>query len=165
MNRKYTREDYLELVEKIHSQIAEAVITTDIITGFPGETDEDFEQTLDMVREVRFDSAFTFMYTPRPKTKAAIDFEDDVPLPVKKERLQRLIDLQESISREKNESMVGTVQEVLVEGRGRKGGNQLVGRTRGDKVVAFDGEPNMVGKMVTVRITEAWPHTLFGKLM
>lgn len=165
MNRRYTRENYLRLVEKIRARLPQAAITTDIITGFPGEAEEDFEQTLDLMRRVQFDSAFTFLYTPRPKTKAAQDYKDDVPLAVKKEQLNRLIALQEEISWQKNRALIGTIQEVLVEGGGRKSPRQLIGRTRTDKIVAFDGEAEMPGKLVKVKIIEAWPHTLFGELV
>lgn len=165
MNRKYTREYYLQLIEKIRQHIPDITLSTDILVGFPGETDEDFQQTLDIVRTVRFDSAFTFLYTPRPMTRARTDFKDDVPLQVKKERLQHVIALQESISYEKNKALEGSHQEILVEGVGRKGGRQLVGRTRGDKMVAFDGESEMIGTLQRVTILEAWPHTLFGALV
>jgi tRNA-2-methylthio-N6-dimethylallyladenosine synthase len=163
MNRGYTREDYRALIHAFRDSIPDLVLTTDIIAGFPGETEDEFEQTLDLVRELRFDSAFTFMYTPRPGTLADKNFEDDVPLQTKKDRLSRLIELQEEISGEKNDALVGTTHEVLVEGAGRKGGTQLLGRTRGDKIVAFQGDPTLIGSLVKVTIHEAWPHTLFGK--
>lgn len=165
MNRHYTREYFLSLVKKIRTSIPSAAITTDIIAGFPNETEEDFQQTLELVEEVEFDSAFTFIYTPRPGTKAAIEYEDNVPLAVKKERLNRLIALQESISHRKNARLIGTVQEVLVEGTGRKSPAQLIGRTRTDKIVAFDGASDLLGKLVKVKINEAWPHTLMGTLV
>ena len=164
MNRKYTREYYLELIERVRARIPDAAISTDIIVGFPGETEDDFEQTLELVERVGFDSAFTFMYTPRPYTKASLEFEDDVPLAIKKERRKRLIELQIENSLKKNRALIGTKQEVLVEKSGRKGGNQLLGRTRGDKIVAFDGEKTMIGKLVNVKITDAFPHTLFGEI-
>lgn len=164
MNRKYTREYYLELIKMARSKIPGVAITTDIIVGFPGETEEDFEQTLELVKEVEFDSAFTFMYTPRPFTKASAQFKDDVPLEIKKERLTKLIELQNQITLKKNKALIGTEQEVLVEKSGRKGGKQLLGRTRSDKIVAFNGEETMIGRLVNVKITEAFPHTLFGEL-
>ncbi len=164
MNRKYTREEYLRLVGMARARVPDIALTTDIIVGFPGETEHDFEQTLALVRGVRFDSAFTFFYTPRPHTYAAEKFVDDVSLHVKKERLKRLIELQESISAEKNEALIGTAKEVLVEGTGRKGGSQRVGRTRGDKMVAFEGDEYAPGQVVHVAIREAWRHTLFGEI-
>jgi tRNA-2-methylthio-N6-dimethylallyladenosine synthase len=166
MNRGYTRAHYLGLIERIRRQMPGAAISTDIIVGFPGETDSDYEQTLDLVRQVRFDSAFTFLYTPREGAKSAT-WADDVPLEVKKERLARLIALQEQISLEKNREAEGTAAEILVEGPARRAeaneGLQMIGRTRGNKCVIYDGEAADVGRLVEVKITEGASHTLFGQ--
>ncbi len=162
MNRGYGREDYLRRIEQIRRAIPQAAITTDLMVGFPGETDADFEDTLDLVRRVRWDSAFTFMYSPREGTPAA-QWPDDVPAAVKRQRLQRLIELQERISAEINQSLIGTRQELLVEGPSRRSDRLLMGRTRGDKVVIFEGPPECVGQIVEVRITRAAAHTLFGE--
>ncbi|MCX8038369.1 MAG: tRNA (N6-isopentenyl adenosine(37)-C2)-methylthiotransferase MiaB [Candidatus Sumerlaeia bacterium] len=162
MNRGYGREDYLRRVGQIRRAIPHATITTDLMVGFPGETDADFEDTLDLVRRVRWDSAFTFLYSPREGTRAA-QWPDDVPAAVKRQRLQRLIELQEQISAEINQSLVGTRQELLVEGPSRRSDRLLMGRTRGDKVVIFEGPPDCVGQLIEVRITRAAPHTLFGE--
>ena len=166
MNRGYTREHYLRLVENIHNLIPDATITTDIIVGFPGETESDYEQTLDLVREVRFDSAFTFLYNPR-EGAAAAKWDDDVPLEVKKDRLKRLIDLQEAISLENNLAMKGQTCDILVEGSARRTGThegkQMMGRTTGDKCVVYDGPLNDAGHLVKVTITDAASHTLFGE--
>jgi tRNA-2-methylthio-N6-dimethylallyladenosine synthase len=167
MNRGYTREDYLGLVRRVRERLPEATITTDLIVGFPGETGADYEQTLGLVREVRFDSAFTFLYNVREGTRAA-EWEDDVPLTVKKERLARLIEIQERISLEKNQALAGKTLEILVEGPARraeqKGGcGQCVGRTTGDKCVVYDGLPSDTGRLVRTRIVEGAAHTLFGE--
>ena len=167
MNRGYTREDYLGLVRRVRQRLPEATITTDLIVGFPGETGADYEQTLDLVREVRFDSAFTFLYNVREGTRAA-EWEDDVPLTVKKERLARLIEIQERISLEQNQALAGKTLEILVEGPARraeqKGGRgQCVGRTTGDKCVVYDGSPSDTGRLVRTRIVEGAAHTLFGE--
>ncbi|NQU42761.1 tRNA (N6-isopentenyl adenosine(37)-C2)-methylthiotransferase MiaB [bacterium] len=166
MNRGYTREHYMELVEGIRDRLPEATITTDIIVGFPGETQAEYEETIDLVENVRFDSAFTFFYNVRVGTRAA-DWPDDVPLEEKKTRLSRLIELQERISLEKNQGMIGRQVEVLSEGPARRkdrhGGSQLVGRTTGDKCVVYTGKPEDVGRLVPLSITDAAAHTLFGK--
>jgi tRNA-2-methylthio-N6-dimethylallyladenosine synthase len=161
MARKYTRESYLELVRKIKEAIPDVVSTTDIIVGFPGETEEQFEETLSLVREVEFDSAFTFIYSPREGTPAA-KMKDDVPMEVKKERLQRLNDLQNEISRRKNEALRGQVVEVLVEGTSKKNPDVLSGRTRTNKLVNFTGPKHLIGKFAHVRIDEPQTWTLKG---
>ncbi|BCU81995.1 tRNA-2-methylthio-N(6)-dimethylallyladenosine synthase [Polycladomyces abyssicola] len=161
MARKYTREQYLELVRKIKAAIPNVSLTTDIIVGFPGETDEQFEETLSLVREVEFDSAFTFIYSPREGTPAA-KMKDDVPMEVKKERLMRLNQLQDEISRRKNEALRGQVVEVLVEGESKKDPNVLSGRTRTNKLVNFTGPKHLIGRFAHVRIDEPKTHTLKG---
>jgi tRNA-2-methylthio-N6-dimethylallyladenosine synthase len=162
MNRCYTREDYLRLVEKTRRAMPDIALTTDLIVGFPGETDRDFEDTLDLARAVRWDMAFMFMYSPREGTPAA-DWPDDVPLAVKKERLKRLIDLQESITGEVNAARVGSVQEVLVEGPSRRSARDLMGRTRGNTVVIFGGHSELAGSLANISITRSSVHTLFGE--
>ncbi|MDN4593838.1 tRNA (N6-isopentenyl adenosine(37)-C2)-methylthiotransferase MiaB [Polycladomyces subterraneus] len=161
MARKYTREQYLELVRKIKAAIPNVSLTTDIIVGFPGETDEQFEETLSLVREVEFDSAFTFIYSPREGTPAA-KMKDDVPMEVKRERLMRLNQLQDEISRRKNEALRGQVVEVLVEGESKKDPNVLSGRTRSNKLVNFTGPKHLIGRFTHVRIDEPKTHTLKG---
>jgi tRNA-2-methylthio-N6-dimethylallyladenosine synthase len=161
MARKYTREQYLELVRKIKAAIPNVSLTTDIIVGFPGETDEQFEETLSLVREVEFDSAFTFIYSPREGTPAA-KMKDDVPMEVKKERLMRLNQLQDEISRRKNEALRGQVVEVLVEGESKKDPNVLSGRTRSNKLVNFTGPKHLIGRFAHIRIDEPKTHTLKG---
>ncbi|EGL81898.1 (Dimethylallyl)adenosine tRNA methylthiotransferase miaB [Caldalkalibacillus thermarum TA2.A1] len=162
MGRKYTREEYLELVRKIRAAIPNVSLTTDIIVGFPNETEEQFEDTLSLVKEVEFDSAFTFIYSPRHGTPAA-QMEDNVPEDVKKERLYRLNAVQNEISRRKNEALRGQVVEVLVEGESKNNPDVLAGRTRTNKLVNFKGSKDAIGKLVHVKITEPQTWTLKGE--
>lgn len=152
MRRGYTREDYLHLVAKIRAAVPEASITTDIMVGFPGETEEDFAATLDLVRRVRFDQAFTFVYNRRPGTPAA-SLPDQVPEEVKSRRIQELIAVQQAISRELNRAEEGKVHEVLVEGPSEYDREKLSGRTRTNKIVVFRGDESLIGQLVPVRIT------------
>ena len=161
MNRGYTREYYLDLVEKVRKAVPGISITTDLIVGFPGETEEDFQDTLDLVREVGFDSAFTFIYSPREGTPAA-RWPEQIPEEIKKERIYQLIELQNSISDAQMRRLVGTRQELLVEGRSKDG---LVGRTRTNRQVHFAGPAALYGSLVTVEITEASTWSLQGRII
>lgn len=167
MGRRYTAQEFIEQVAAMRRRIPNLAITTDIIVGFPGETEQDFEATLDLVRTVRFDGAFTFVYSPRPGT-AALRLPDPVPEPVKRERIQRLIELQNAISLERNLPYRGRVEEVLVEGASEKDPERLSGRTRTNKVVVFDAPPSararLIGQLVDVRIEDVNTWTLFGRL-
>ena len=136
MARKYSREHYLELVRKIKEAIPDAVLTTDIIVGFPNETDEQFEETMSLYREVGFDTAFTFIYSPREGTPAA-KMKDNVPMEVKKERLQRLNTLVNTLAIEKNSRYKGQIVEVLVDGESKNNPEVLAGYTRTNKLVNF----------------------------
>lgn len=162
MGRKYTREHYLELVDKIRKAIPDVVLTTDIIVGFPGETEEQFEETLDLVHQVGFDSAFTFIYSPRDGTPAAT-MHDDVPEAVKKERLQRLNRLLAGFSHSANERMLGKTVEVLVEGESKQNAEILSGRTRTNKLVHFPGESHFIGTRVLVEITSVKTYYMSGR--
>ncbi|MCZ8519970.1 MULTISPECIES: tRNA (N6-isopentenyl adenosine(37)-C2)-methylthiotransferase MiaB [Paenibacillus] len=153
MSRKYTREQYLELVGKIKAAIPDAVLTSDFIVGFPGETEEQFEETLSLVREVGYDFAYTFIYSPREGTPAA-DMEDTVPSDVKSRRLRRLNDLLNENMKRSNEKLMGRTVEVFVEGESRNNAAVLAGRTRTNKLVHFEGPKELVGKLVQVHITE-----------
>lgn len=153
MNRKYTRESYLDLIRRMKALIPGLTLTTDIIVGFPGETEEDFSQTLRLVEEVGYDAAFTFIYSPRAGTPAAA-MEDPVPEGVKKERLQRLNALLAEQGRRKNEALKGKVVEVLVEGESKKDPEMLAARTRNNKLIHFKGLKEWIGEFVHVRITE-----------
>lgn len=164
MARKYTREQYLELVNKIKKAIPDVVLTTDIIVGFPGETEEQFVETLSLVELVRFDSAFTFIYSPREGTPAAV-MEDDIPEKIKKMRLQRLMDLQNKISREKNEELEGKIVEVLIEGESKNNPEILSGRTRTSKLVNFKADESLIGEFANVRITNPKTWSLAGEIV
>jgi len=164
MSRKYTREQYLELVRKIKQAIPDVVLTTDIIVGFPGETDEQFEDTLSLVQEVGYDSAYTFIYSPRVGTPAA-SMEDNVPMDVKKERLQRLNDSIKQSSRQIHDQMVGQVVEVLVEGESKNNANMLSGRTRTNKLIHFEGTTDMIETFVHVKVTDSFTWFMKGELV
>jgi tRNA-2-methylthio-N6-dimethylallyladenosine synthase len=173
MRRSYRQERFLGIVEKVRAAMPEAALTTDIIVGFPGETEEDFQETLHVVREARFAAAFTFQYSKRPGTPAA-EMDGQIPKEVVQERYERLVELQEAISWEENQRLVGREVEVLVaEGEGRKDGerSRLSGRAPDNRLVHFatapaDGaapvEPPRPGDMVTVGVTGAAPHHLIA---
>jgi tRNA-2-methylthio-N6-dimethylallyladenosine synthase len=149
MNRKYTKEHYLNLVEKLKKAVPDIAITTDIIVGFPGETEEDFLETIDIVKRVQYDSAFTFLYSVREGTKAAT-MEDQVPVDVKHERFDRLLDVLYPIVLCKNEQCIGKVFPVLVESAEN---GKLTGRTEHFRLVHFKGSSELIGEIVNVRIT------------
>jgi tRNA-2-methylthio-N6-dimethylallyladenosine synthase len=161
MKRAYTRRRYLEKVDMVRAAIPDVAITTDIIVGFPGESDAEFEDTLSLVAEARYDAAYTFQYSPRPMTEAAT-FEHAVPKDVVQERFDRLCSLQEDISLERNERLVGRTEEVVVEGPSKKDGTRLTGRTRSNKLVHFPADGEEPGSFRTVRVTAAHRHHLDG---
>jgi tRNA-2-methylthio-N6-dimethylallyladenosine synthase len=160
MRRTYTRERYLALVEKMRAAIPDLAFGTDIIVGFPGETESDFEETLEVVEEVRYDSAFTFIYSPRQGTEAAA-MPDQIPHELKVERMERLVELVQRVARERNDERVGRMEEVLVEGPSRTDGTLLRGRTRRNTTVNFTGDARP-GELVPVRIEGATSTTLKG---
>ena len=164
MNRKYTREKYLEVVERLRKAVPDIAISTDIIVGFPGETEEDFEETLSLVRSVKYDSAFTFLYSVRQGTPAA-EYEDQIPEEVKHQRFDRLVDAVNADSAEKNAAYKGRIERVLVEGVSKKNENTLTGRTEGFKLVDFEGGRELIGQMVNVEITEGKTFSLTGKIV
>ncbi len=164
MNRGYTAEEYLHLVDRIRERVPGIALTTDLIVGFPGETEEEFQGTLAVVATVGFDAAFTFVYSPRPGTPAAA-WPDQVPTEVKRDRIARLISLQERCSAERNRRLAGQEVEVLVEGRSKTDPDMLAGRTRTNKLVHFPGPPDLAGRLATVRIAETHPWTLYGRLV
>jgi tRNA-2-methylthio-N6-dimethylallyladenosine synthase len=159
MRRSYRRERYLDWLGQIRAAMPEVGVSTDIIVGFPGETEHDFLQTLEVVERARFDGAYTFQYSPRPGTRAA-SFPEQVPKEVVQERFERLVALQERIALERNQSQVGRTFEVLVEGDGKKGGTQA--RTRTNRIVHL-AEPLPSGTFVHARVTAAAPHHLMGE--
>jgi tRNA-2-methylthio-N6-dimethylallyladenosine synthase len=162
MKRGYTRAGYLGIVERLRRLVPEVGLTTDIITGFPGESGEDFEATLSLLEEVRFDSAFMFAYSPRSGTYAWSRQPDDVPDALKRERLERVIALQESISLERYRAMEGREVEVLVEGPSRRSSEHAMGRTPDGKTVIL-AAPATAGSLVTARIARANSHTLLAE--
>jgi len=164
MNRKYTKEKYLEIIEKLRRNIPDITITTDIIVGFPGETDIDFNETIDIVKKVRFDAAYTFIYSKRSGTIAS-KLPEQIDEETKHKRLEELIELQNKISIEENEKLKGKILEVLVEGISKRDKNKLTGRTRTNKIVHFDGSPDLIGSLLNVKIkqTKAW--TMQGEII
>ena len=163
MNRKYTREWYLDRIAAIRRILPECAISTDLFCGFHSETEEDFQETLSLMREVGYDSAYLFKYSERPGTYAAKHLEDDVPEEVKVRRLQEMIDLQNKLSEESNLRDIGKVFEVLIEGYSRRSREQLFGRTSQNKVVIFDKKNFHVGQFIRVKIQRASSATLFGE--
>ncbi len=163
MNRKYTRTHYLNLVEKIRAQIPDVSITTDIIVGYPGETEEDFSQTLDLIERIRFDYVYTFLYSKRTGTPAAKK-QDQVSEEVKKRRFDALTDLQNRISKDINDRLAGSGMEILVEGLSKNSINMMTGRTRTNKIVNFKGNTDLTGRLVNVSITNSGTWSLDGTL-
>ncbi|MGO4273893.1 TRAM domain-containing protein, partial [Paenibacillus sp. TAF58] len=155
---------YLQLARKIKETMPDVVLTTDIIVGFPGETDEQFDETMSLYEEVGFDFAFTFIYSPREGTPAA-DMEDNVPMEVKKQRLYRLNELVNKHSKASNESLLGQTVEVLVEGESKNNADVLAGRTRTNKLIHFTGDKSLIGQMVEVEVTHAQTWILKGEIV
>ena len=164
MNRHYTREKYLELVHKLRKAVPDITISTDIIVGFPGETDEDFRETLSLVREVEYDSAFTFLYSVRKGTPAA-EYEDQIPEEIKHRRFDSLVDAVNEGSARRNALYKGRVEKVLVEGVSKKNEHTLTGRTEGFKLVDFKGDRDLIGQIIDVEITEGKTFSLAGKVL
>jgi len=164
MNRKYTKSDYLNLVKKLKDKMPDIGLTTDIIVGFPGETEEDFNDTLDVVEKAKYDSAFTFIYSVREGTPAA-KMEEQVNEEVKQERFNRLLEKVNEISAEINNSYLNKVVQVLVEGPSKNDPNRLMGRTRQNKLVNFDGDESLIGKLVDVKVVEARTFSLNGEVI
>jgi len=162
MNRHYSREHYLELVAKMRARIPGVAISSDLIVGFPGETEADFKDTLEMVEKVRLDSAFTFMYSTRTGTHAA-NLPDQIDLETKKERLLRLNQRQYAIAAEINRDLEGEIEEIMVEGPSKTDNRRLTGRTRTNRIVIFEGSPDLAGELVRVRITKGKTFSLFGE--
>ncbi len=163
MHRGYSSDEYLELVDYIKEQIPGASITTDIIVGFPGETDEDFEDTVNLIKRVRFDGAFTFVFSPRTGTAAA-KMGNHIPRNVKSQRLQHLVEIQNEITKSINAPLLGTVQEILVEGPDLKHSQYMRGRTRTNKLVVCTSRKPQTGDLVNVKIEETGTWYLKGPL-
>ncbi len=178
MNRHYTIAQYMDIIEMAREKVADISFAGDFICGFSGETDQDHQMTLELIKKVRYKNCFAFKYSVRPGTKAADAFPDDVPEDVKQARLAELLDLQRKISHEDNAKLAGSTMKVLVEGRSKSphlaGGiagmndsslPQLIGRTGGDHIVVFNGDDSLAGKIVEVQILDASSLTLFGKII
>lgn len=164
MNRRYTKEDYLALVDRIKKEIPDISLTTDIMVGFPGETEEDFMETMDVVRKVRYDAAYTFIYSKRTGTPAAV-MEEQVPEDVVKERFQRLLAEIQTISAELTKEDEGTVQEILVESLDEQDQDLVTGRLSNNLLVHFKGDSSLIGELVNVKLTECKGFYYMGELV
>ena len=164
MKRGHTRSDYIETIRKLRAVRPNISLSSDFIIGFPGETDQEFEETMAFINEVGFDLSFSFIYSPRPGTPAA-DLPDDISLEVKKQRLERFQNRINEMTAAISQSMIGTVQTVLVEGPSKKNPLQMQGRTENNRVVNFIGHPRLEGQFVDVLIAEALPNSLRGRLV
>jgi len=165
MNRRYTKESYLELVQRVRDKIPNISLTSDVIVGFPNETEEDFCETLDVLSKVRFDSVFSFIYSKRTGTPAAV-MDDATTDEEKHKRFDRLLDLQNTISREINDACLGETYEVLTEGESKTDSNMLTGRTPAGKIVNFPKEEGItVGSYVTVKIDKTNTWSLMGTVV
>jgi tRNA-2-methylthio-N6-dimethylallyladenosine synthase len=163
MNRLHTREEYFELIDAIRKRIPDCGISHDMIAGFPGETEEDHQQTLSLMEYVRYDFGFMFAYSERPGTLAARKLADDIPDPVKKRRLREIIDLQQRHSLYRSQQHVGRTEEVLIEGDSRKSDKHWMGRNSQNTVVVFPKEHYKAGDFVMVRIEDCTSATLLGR--
>ena len=163
MNRGYTRGEYMDLIHMIRRRIPDASISTDIIVGFPGETEKDFEDTLDLVRKLRFERINLAMYSPREGTVAAKYYKDDVPRAVKSRRLQTLLELQKRINLEINERYLGKVVRIIGEDRMKDG--RYYGRTIRNKIVVFESEENPVGRFLDIKVERVTPGPLYGRII
>jgi tRNA-2-methylthio-N6-dimethylallyladenosine synthase len=163
MRRRYTRDGYLALLDRLRREVPGIALSTDMIVGFPGETREDFDLTLDLVRRARYHAMYSFKYSPRPNTLANKRMPDDVPESAKTARILALQALQREIQQEIYRGMVGQIQEVLIDSPSRRRSWEVSGRTSGNTVVNLAGDADWVGRLVDVRITEATPNSLRGE--
>ncbi|MCX4287343.1 MAG: radical SAM protein, partial [Clostridia bacterium] len=164
MNRRYTREDYLKLIEKIRAKLPDVGITTDIMVGFPGESEQDFSDTLDLVRQAKFSSAFCFVYSRRKGTPA-YSMPNQIPSDVKRSRITQLLACQNEVTKEISREMLGKRFEILVEGANDHYKNTMCGRTESGRLVNFVGDENSIGEFVTVEIEKAKSATLWGRIV
>ena len=162
MRRRYTREEYLDLVGRIRTLLPEVALSTDMIVGFPGETDDDFAETMSLTAAVRYHSMFSFKYSPRPNTLADKRLPDEVPEAEKTRRIVALQALQREIQTALNERMVGRIEAVLVDSASRRRATELSGRTSSNVVVNLPGESSWIGRQISVRIEAAGPHSVRG---
>ncbi len=164
MHRGYTKESYLEKIERLKKVCSSIALTADVIVGFPGEEEEDFRQTLDLMEKVQFDDLFSFKYSLRKGTRAA-QFEDKVEEKVKQERLSILQEIQKRITLKKNQELEGRVEEVLVEGLSKQSAQDVTGRTRSNKIVNLKGDLSLIGKLIPIRIVQGYAHSLRGEIV
>jgi tRNA-2-methylthio-N6-dimethylallyladenosine synthase len=164
MNRTYTQDEFLKLTDVIRRRIPGVALTTDIIVGFPGETEQEFEDTLSLMREVEFDSAFMFKYSERKMTIAERRFKDDVSEIAKTERITHLVELQRGISFKKNQAEIGKIHHILVEGAAKKP-DQMYGRNDGNKMIVFSKTGHKIGEFIDVMVEEVTPNTLIGTVV
>jgi len=164
MRRGYTRAEYLNRIERLRARRPEVALSTDIIVGFPGETDDEFGATLELLKQVGYDEIYSFTYSPRPQTVSAKLYDDDIPDETKRERLSRVQSLQREISLRKNRERIGGIQEILVEGRSKLKNGQIMGRTRSNRIVNAFGPESLTGALVAARITGATATSLIGEL-
>jgi tRNA-2-methylthio-N6-dimethylallyladenosine synthase len=165
MRRGYTRDEYLTRIDRLRQRCPDVALSTDIIVGFPGETDAEFADTLEMLRQLEYDEIFSFMYSPRTQTVSAKIYDDDVVDEIKKDRLQEVLRLQKEISLKRNRQSIGNVEEVLVDGRSRLKNGQVMGRTRTNRIVNLTGEETLVGSLLPVRIIGATANSLIGEVI
>jgi tRNA-2-methylthio-N6-dimethylallyladenosine synthase len=163
MRRGYTRDEYLARINRLRKRCPNVALSTDIIVGFPGETDAEFANTLEMLRQVEYDEIFSFMYSPRPQTVSAKIYGDDVADAIKKARLQEVQSLQREISLRKNRESIGNVEEILIDGKSRLKNGQVMGRTRANRIVNLTGDETLVRSLLTVRIIGATANSLIGE--
>ncbi len=164
MKRGHTAIEYKQKIRRLREVRPDISLSSDFIVGFPGETDKDFQATMKLIEDIRFDQSFSFIYSKRPGTPAA-NIEDEIPMSVKKQRLQRLQSTINQFAAEISQAMVGTVQKVLVEGLSKKDEKQLAGRTENNRVVNFDGNPRLIGELIDVEITQAYRNSLQAKII
>jgi tRNA-2-methylthio-N6-dimethylallyladenosine synthase len=164
MRRGYTIDGYLDRIRRLRESCPQVSLSTDIIVGFPGETEGEFEETLELLQEVQYDEIFSFVYSPRPQTVSAKIYEDDIPEAVKKDRLQTLQSLQQGISLRRNREKIGGHEEILVDGPAKLKNGRLTGRTRSNRIVNFTGSEELIGALARVRITGATAYSLLGEL-
>ena len=164
MRRGYTHREYLERIDRLRQRRPDIALSTDIIVGFPGETDDDIERTLELLGEVEYDEIYSFMYSPRTQTVSAKLYRDDIPEEIKKNRLKQVQNLQQEISLRKNKEKIGRLEEVLIDGYSRLKKGQVMGRTRTNRIVNLMGRENLIGQLVNARVIAATVNSLVGEL-
>jgi tRNA-2-methylthio-N6-dimethylallyladenosine synthase len=165
MRRGYTRQEYLARIQRLRERCPEVALSTDIIVGFPGETDTEFDCTLELLEQVEYDEIFSFMYSPRPQTVSTKIYQDDIPENVKKDRLTRVQKLQRGISLKNNRRRIGDLEEILVEAPSKLKNGQIMGRTRNNRIVNVTGPENLLDQLIPIQITGATANSLLGEIL